>query len=532
MSAPAPAEPAVSPSPARLARGEWIALAALLALAAGLRLWGLTERGLVFTDEGIYCTDAEHWLERKPSAIRAHPAQGIALGLVGPLLGPDVTGFLRVQAVLGVAGTLLVWGMTRRWEGQAAAWAAGGAWATAPFLLHYQRGCLTDGNALVVSCAGLAGLGTALGFGAGAPAISRRGIAAAGFLLGLAWWFAPGAALAAAFGTLALVVVERRAGRAWPAVGRDLVVCVGAGLLSGLAVAAAGMPVVSWRRVARYVAVVGDHMTASTWSTAWLDYTVCYLGPVVCLLAAAGVVVAARRRQPADVLFGIVGAGQVLFLARTAFVFPRLCLPLALPVLWFAGVGAEWIAARVRLRAGPVAAAGAVVVLLLAHAAGIGADALAAVRLRSGYVEASAWLAPRGAGTLLTSQSSQILNAVGHWSAVAACDDFRALWRSASDRRTVAAFLRQRQRDGCTHLVVDYLFWSGLGQREVRALQDLLDRHAPVAVFANPAGRDRAVLEETGAAAAVDDPRAGRIWVFSLPELCAALEADPGSPIR
>ncbi|MBI3270094.1 MAG: hypothetical protein HYZ53_13800 [Planctomycetes bacterium] len=542
-------ESAISNQQSAIPRWELVLGAALVALAAWLRFPGLEERGLCIPDEGAIASHGLLWLARAPGMIWAHPAHAPLLGLASSILGADVTGFLRVQAALGVFGAALIAWLFRRWEGAGAAALGALVWATAPYYLFYQRACLSDGNANLMTWIGLGLLGTALRFGrgraevgpGGADAPSRGLLLGAGLFLGMGFWFAPSDALPAPLACAATAAIGLRSGRAWHGVARDVGLVIAGGALSLLVTAVLGYPGISWELELRFLRASVALASKVSWTFGAFGFLWRGLGPAPCLLACVGLVVAARRRRDADLLFALVLVGLLLFTLRAGILYSRMVFPASLGVLWFAGVGAEagvkWARGLAGVR-GPACAALLVVAFGAAHAATVWGAASTARNLRGGYTETSDWLRHAGAGRLLTSQANFIFTATGAWSAVTAREELQAIWASGGGDREVGARLERFVAEGaaegaaetgpegarkCTHLIVDYIFWTEATPDVLRGLRSFLDRHPPDLLVENPAGANPMVLEESADWQAVGDPRAAKLWVYDLTRLCAEL---------
>ncbi|MGC1276039.1 MAG: glycosyltransferase family 39 protein [Planctomycetaceae bacterium] len=218
--------PAANAGPASfdppIRRWEWIAVVAIVLIAAALRLAFAERMAVEHFDEGVYASNIFFGPEedrRYPYRhLYAPPLLPWLIELCMLFLGTDGIAPFLPALVLGTATIPLAWWTARCWFGPPAGLAAAGLVATSDFHLLYSRTALTD-----VPVTFFMLLAVYLYW----EAVRRGSIdwsLAAGIATGLAWWtkYTGWLPLAiAAAGSLAWLLFERQAGgvslssRAW-----------------------------------------------------------------------------------------------------------------------------------------------------------------------------------------------------------------------------------------------------------------------------------------------------------------------------
>jgi 4-amino-4-deoxy-L-arabinose transferase-like glycosyltransferase len=210
-----------------ISRSEWIALAAIVVLAAGLRFAYPSRMAIEHFDEGVYASNiffSEAEGGQYPYRhLYAPPLLPFLIEWGIIFLGPESIAPFLPALILGTATVPLAWWAVRCWFGPLAGLAAGWLIATSDFHVLYSRTALTD-----VPVAFFILLAVYLYW----EAIRRESIKwsiAAGVATGLAWWtkYTGWLPLAIALaGSVAWVVTERRAaGVSLPSRAKSVAVC-------------------------------------------------------------------------------------------------------------------------------------------------------------------------------------------------------------------------------------------------------------------------------------------------------------------
>lgn len=500
-------------------RAELLRLLVVSGAAAAARLAGLADQGFRLPDEGLYAFLGLGLFAGVPHAVWFKPGQAILLAGAYALLGVSPAASLLPQALLGTLQVPATYLWVRRLWGTDAALVAAAGFATLPFALLYGRSALSDANYLFFDTAGLAFLVAALGLGSG----PRRGwgaALAAGVCLGFAFWVNPQASLLAGFGVGAAVLLALARRIAGETCVRALLGGAGGAVMATLAVLWIGGTSIDWGRPADALAVPARIILTFAPSTRWARHLFDYAGPETLVLALAGLGVAVRRRRAADLFVLALGAGLLLFLARTDHPAPRIYFSLTLPVLALAGGGGSWLAAVVsrRLPARPGVVAAGVAAVLAGALAFHGREAF---RLQSGLPQACDLLHAESAVMIATSEHCWTYDCfVG--SHMSALPDAPAFMKALACDRAPAAVERllSRLRDeGFTHWVVDAMFWMDADPRALELLRRFLASHPPLARIPHPVASHRATALECHAPAAMDDPAAQWIYVYRLADL-------------
>ena len=171
-------------------RWEWLAVAVLTAIGAGLRLWPIGRLGLTHFDEGIYALVASWVFQPKglasldPILISyAPPGYPIMGGLAYALLGRSDGAMIAVSQLAGIMTIPVVAWLGRRTFGPGAGFASAVFSTLSGPQIAFSRMALTDGSFL---------LAWLLALGAGVRFLERPGIVRAlvmGLAVGLAQQF-------------------------------------------------------------------------------------------------------------------------------------------------------------------------------------------------------------------------------------------------------------------------------------------------------------------------------------------------------
>lgn len=135
------------PAPA-VARAEAIVIAALLILAAVLRLWAPERMTVEHFDEGVYASnlwfEAEAGYQYPNRPLYAPPLLPFLIEWSVIALGPEGMAPMAPSLLAGWAAVALVWWTGRQWFGPVAGVASAALAATSEVHLLYSRAALTD----------------------------------------------------------------------------------------------------------------------------------------------------------------------------------------------------------------------------------------------------------------------------------------------------------------------------------------------------------------------------------------------------
>lgn len=481
-------------------------LLAVAVAAVAFRFHGIARQGVRFVDEGEYCQFGLALLDRVPGQIIDKPGHALLVYLSYKLFGMDMASPLRLSALLGCGTVALGYCLARILYGSAAGLVAASALATMPLCLFYQRSAMSDGNYLFCSFVGLTLCALAL-----RPGFARACLwaAAGGVAFGFGFCVNPSTVLFAAAAGAALVLVRRKQGAV------ALVALAGAAVASRALLNHAMGPYINWKGVNELYSfhakwVLEFHPTLWFARTLWA-----YAGAVLVLGGIAGAGLAARRRTPGDVLALVLAAGLLLFSARLSIRFPRLYLPLAVPlVLLTARLAAEGLDRLPRWRPWALAA-----VCIVVAAPGA-VESRRFVRLHSGYDTTCRMLRAEGVRRGLTTHSWWTFQAFTRRRFAFVSETLAGILRRPAP--SVAAELRRMADRGCSHLVIDYLFWLHVTPEVRDGLRALLERCPPTFTVPNPIVAHEATALEDGQLPALDhEPLAHSIYVYRLRDLPA-----------
>jgi 4-amino-4-deoxy-L-arabinose transferase-like glycosyltransferase len=214
---------------------ELVILAVLSAAGILLRTWHFGDAALSHFDEGVYAftglglADSEQPFRMFPEQQKFSPPLYVALVALVNLFGIDpARSPLVVNVVIGSLTIPVVWWVTRRWFGAAAAVGAAALVALSEFHIILSRSALTDATFALTFLVALAAMLSAI------DRLTPRAAIVAGLCVGLAWntkyhgWFA--------LVVGAMVIAGRwrlqGAGNAW--FGRAVRVWIAAAVVAGL----------------------------------------------------------------------------------------------------------------------------------------------------------------------------------------------------------------------------------------------------------------------------------------------------------
>ncbi|MBI2191819.1 MAG: glycosyltransferase family 39 protein [Planctomycetes bacterium] len=525
-----PCEGAHGRVPIRLA--ERFSLAGILLLAAFLRFYGLDERGMCTSDEGHYAHQAWQVLRGEADAIKDKPGHTGLIVLSFKAFGVRMTSPLYLSAAAGLVAVALVWWMVRGWCGPAASCLAALLASFLPYTLSYQRSALSDGPLFTCLLSGV------LLFGRGmqslvTPASCRSAalrFSLSGLVFGLALSINYSVATTLLPAVLALAAFSWRKRETWRTAASGLLgLSAGLGLGYGIVLAIL-WPFIEHAELWRQIRYHGNAFAQSNLSLRPLRMLSAHGGLLPMVLAGIGLVRMARRRGPLDVLGLFLAGFMAAAYARASQPYPRVYHPLCLPLLMAAASGfATVLGAWPRGQAaGPVVAG----LLLLGCAGEQGSRVRALVTMRSGYQQAFDVLLTdelQKGGTTHTWWAFQAFTArpFGYCSKEMARKLGGKNWET-----DLLRLLLRWERQGYTHIVIDYFLWNEIdaaapvGLEEfTRRLARFLELYRPAFRIENAAARDEQVLaEDGGLPAAGFDPHAEFIYILRLKDIRTAAE--------
>lgn len=504
---------------------EIFCLLTILSIAAFVRFYGLRGRGICTSDGGHYAHQAWLVLEGRPEAIKDKPGHTLSIVVAFKLFGLEMTSPLYLAALSGLLSVVLVWLTIRSWHGPAPGCLTAALAAFMPYPLSYQRSALSDSHLFTLLFAGVfffcralqrlerpgqGYLNTSLDFGL--PGLM--------FGLALSVNYSMATTFVPVLLTLGLLLLLRG----------DQLRKIMAGGLSLLLASALGYglvlavmwPYIEHRELLRQIGYHGGAFARSTPSFRPLQMLLAYAGLPPMLLAIVGLWRMARQRRWCD-LFGLVLTGLMgLAYFRAPQTYPRVYLPLCLPVLIACGSGFR---ALLEILPGRKALQNALAALiLLATLAFQWPQFYAVVTLRSGYPEACRTLQADGLVMGGTTHSWWTFQAfTGHPFGYCSDEVAKKLGAENWDSELVRVF-QQWERKGFTHVVIDYMLWNrvylagGIGLEEFnRRLARFLELHPPAFRISDPAAGDpQTVAEDGGLPEAGTNPLSEYIYIFRL----------------
>lgn len=491
--------PATSPTLGRCS--HVCLLAAILAAAAFLRLYNIRDQGLRFVDEGEYCQFGLALLEGIPDQVIDKPGHALLVYWAYRIFGFDMAAPLRLSALLGCATVAAAYGLAWVLYGPDAALIAASALACMPLCLFYQRSAMSDGNYMFCSCVGLLLSACAM---RGRPRVRVLWASAAGVAFGFGFCVNPSTILFLVCAAAALLIVGRREA-VMPLVALTLTsAATRAGLNAALG------PYINWEGVDKLYSFHARWVLGFEPSLWFARNLWAYAGPVIVIGGLAGAAVAARERRRGDVWALTLLAGLLVFSARLSIRFPRVYLPLTVPlVLLTARLGA---ACTARVHGWRPLALAALCLLVAVRGAW---ESQRFIRLNSGYGRACKVLSDDGVRKGLTTHS--------WWT-------FQTFTRRRFSfvSETLAGFLKRAEpklplefermaSQGFSHLVIDYLFWLYVDPQTRQGLESMLRRFPPAYVVPNPIVSHEATALEDGQLPALEhEPLAHNIYIYRL----------------
>ena len=328
----------------------WVFLL-VLAFAVVLRFWNLGSAGISHWDAGTYTAGplgVGPYAEGDIVLFQTPPLVPSLFKLVFDVWEPLDTLAMGVIALFGIATVATVFLAGRRWVGDSAALAGAAALAGMQYHLLFSRQALTDVPFAFVLL---------LAVWAFATAVGRRSVllaAMAGFAAGLAILTKyHGAMVLAIFGAWLLA---RRSRFAHPPPGTH--VPRKAWLLWVVACVVAAVPAILLAvEIERTIGLAEFRASRREWLSEPGLYLIPmtarlvvrslgeWVSPFVLLPALIGFAVMLRRRSPGDLMICIV-AGFFLVMLPWYRYYPRLLVPLLIPISFAAGVGVDALARR------------------------------------------------------------------------------------------------------------------------------------------------------------------------------------------
>lgn len=474
---------------------------AIMVCAVSLRFHGIDHQGARFADEGTYCVFGKAIYEDVPNQVGEKAGHALLVSLSYRLFGFEVASPIRLSAFVGSATVLAIYLLGRILYDSTAGLIAASAVASMPMFIFYHRSAMTDGNYHFLAVVGLILAALAI------RADGRRRLwcsAAAGVPLSLAFCVNPPASLFAALGTAGVLTACRRKG-VLPAVMMSLT-----GLGTYCVFVWATRRYVNWNNTGQMYAWRAKWVLGFEPSWWFLRNLWTYAGRGVVVAGLLGVLVALRTRSDADFFVLTLLIGLVAFCARLRLQFPRIYLPLTVPLVLFAGRLGSCCLRRLA-HGRPVWLALLCLGLCLNGIGGVRDF----IKHRSGYETACRWLVADGTGRGLSTHSWWLLQAfVGRRFSYVTPALADVLKRERPEFRGVFKKMVDR---GFTHMVIDYFLWREINASARKGLVHLLREMPPTLTVPNPLAAFPPTSREDDAIPSLEhEPLSHYIYIYRL----------------
>ena len=501
-------------------RREHAAIAVVFLVAIVLRFYGLPDQGLRTSDGGHYAHQAWKVLQGHEKGIKDKPGHTLLIVISFKLLGLKMSSPLFMSAVSGLAFILFTWLLVRRRFGRAAGLFTAALAAVTPYFLFYHRGANADANLLTFLTGGLLLYDRVLD---ASPADGKKYFGwAIGSGMAFGFSLSVNYSMATTFVPVCLAFLihsVRQHREHW----RRILLCilvVIAGFATGYAIPCAILwPYIEHEELFRQVIYHQQGFRESAFSFRFLLMPVKYAGAPFVLLGAIGVWRMAVSRRPFEI-FVLVQLGlMVLGYCRSVLPYPRVYLPLCLPLLFGCAAAIQFIWVSLNESRQPRILAVAVSLMLC-----IGFQArelYGAVTLHSGYEEAMSRLLADGdafkAGG--TTHTWWVFEAFTGRRFGFASDLLAAKFATPDWHERAPALFRSFRRQGYTHIVLDYMLWNRLKVEHNHRLEQFLKLHPPTHTIPNrAAGHEQTVAEDGGLPVAGTNPLSEFIYIWRLSE--------------
>lgn len=486
-------------------------LCAALALALLMRFWGLKEQGPRLADEGRYYFFGACLKHGLHGQIYGKPGHALLVALGYRCLGFSMAAPLFVSAALGMVSVVLAYGLARRLWSEEEGITAAVLSATAAFWLFYHRSAMSEGNYLFFSLLGL------FLWWRGQDDLRRwslsRGVlfALSGAAFGFGYAVNPSACLlmGCALVGSSILCATRRVPFVPTALG------------------AAVLGLTAWLTRSVVFGLLSDYVLwdemkrLNEWRAGWVLafqpgpylfwHLLRYTSPVTFAFALAGVGIACRRRSSADlvVLAMLVLVGG--FWVRMSLPYPRVYLPVTVPFMLLACRAAGELARRYRSRAA------ALPLLCVVMAGAQLAESRHMLTLRSGYEQTCRILKADGVREGVSTHSWMTLQTFTARRFGFITEALQTVFERPDWRAKLPQALQKMTDKGATHMVIDYMFWTGASPQAVEGLRGFIEERPPTFAVPNSAPSYAPTVEADGKIPPLnDEPLAQKIYIYRL----------------
>jgi hypothetical protein len=400
--------------------------------------------------------------------------------------------------------------------------------AVTPFFLFYHRGANADANLLTFLMGGLLLYDRVLET---SPSETKKYFGWA-FGSGMAFGFSLSVnySMATTFVPVCLAFVIhsiRQYREYWKRVLLCILVVI-AGFAFGYAIPCAILwPYIEHEELFRQVIYHQQGFRESAFSFRFLLMPVKYAGAPFVLLGAIGIWRMAVSRRPFEV-FVLVQIGlMVLGYCRSVLPYPRVYLPLCLPLLFgcAAAIQFMWVSLKESNQRRMLAVAGSLLLCIGVQAR----ELYGVVMLHSGYEEAMNKLLADGdafkaGGTTHTWWVFEAFTGRRFGFASEELAENRkgkkpGAFTTPDWHERAPALFRSFRRQGFTHIVLDYMLWNRLKVVHNHRFEQFLKLYPPTHTIPNPAaGHEQTVAEDGGLPVAGTNPLSEFIYIWRLSE--------------
>ncbi|MDA0839426.1 MAG: glycosyltransferase family 39 protein [Planctomycetota bacterium] len=502
------------------ARSERVAIFVIFIIAIILRFYGLPDQGLRTSDGGHYAHQAWKVLMGQENGIKDKPGHTLMIVISFMLFGLKMSSPLFMSAGSGLVFILFTWLLVRRRFGRVAGLFTAALAAVTPFFLFYHRGANADANLLTFLMGGMLLYDRVLDT---SPTDTKRYFGwAIGSGMTFGFCLSVNYSMATTFVPVCLAFVIhsfRQHREHW----KRILMCILAVLVSfaiGYAIPCVLLwPYIEHKELFRQVIFHQQGFRESAFSFRFLLIPMQYAGAPFVLLGAIGIWRMADSRRPFEVFVLIQFGLMILGYCRSALPYPRVYLPLCLPLLFGCAAAIQfiWVSLKDSSQRRVLVVAGSLLLCIGVQAREI----YGAVTLHSGYEEAMSRLLEDGddfkAGG--TTHTWWVFEAFTGRRFGFASDLLASKFAAPDWHERAPASFRSLRRQGFSHIVLDYMLWNRLKIEHNQRFEQFLKLYPPTYRIPNPAaGHQQTVAEDGGLPEAGTNPLSEFIYIWRLGE--------------
>jgi len=521
----------------RLSLSVYLFLGSIL-LRAFLGFDGLDQQGLRCVDEGYYAFQGWSITAARPGAVWNKPAHDILVAISYKAFGFSMSAPLLMSGFLGMISVFLFYRLGQRWSPSIGPSFTALVAAACPYLLFYSRSAYSETSYLIFTLWGLLlhlrvwdqKGSSSRGNSWSIPGKTRISCAT-GWIWGIAFSANPAAIAPIGASVLASFLLTIWEDKHLP---RPLILHLLCVAVFGVGTILAILLPFQWLgmlHTERYISSVTYHaLTASLWSPTFQGpiYLVKFGLGTSLILSIPGTIYLWETRGKRGLFLPLMGLFLLLFYLRFSVTYPRIFLPLVIPVILLAGPGMVWCQKTLQsilplTRPEWLTASTCLLISLF-----LGPTVLSALKQippQSGYAEACEWLMDDEGHSIITTHS--------WWTflAFAACrpafvnetgDDtgsetLERIFSGEDHERRWLDFLRHAYGNGTSHLVLDYLLWNKLSPTSQERLEGFMKEFPPDVALPNPVARHlQTYLEDGNLPDLSDIPLSWKIYIYRL----------------